>query len=177
MSKKSLKKINVENALVIDARTLVNPHSAYPDINGLHPHVQLFICRQQGFVKYISDLIHKVHTAPETNIVLICDAGMHRSVFLVDVLARVFVKSHATHVSLRPSKHEVSIRMKDLIDWRWYHEESHLDQEWSTVRVMNWNCRGFDTNKEVFEQLVQKYNVNTCILQETYKTFDHDVFN
>ena len=37
MSKRLLKKHMVGRALTIDARTLVNPHSSYPEINGLHP--------------------------------------------------------------------------------------------------------------------------------------------
>jgi RNase adaptor protein for sRNA GlmZ degradation len=116
MSKKLLKKVNLEDSLVIDARTIVNPHSDYPDINGLHPHVQLFICRQKGFLEYITNLVNRVKGAHETNVVFFCDAGMHRSVFLADILTRIFTNSSANHLSLKPSKHDISIKVKDLLE-------------------------------------------------------------
>ena len=37
VSKKQLKKVNLESSLEIDARSLLNPQGEYPDMDGTHP--------------------------------------------------------------------------------------------------------------------------------------------
>jgi len=42
--------------------------------------------------------------------------------------------------------------------------------------VLGWNIRGFDNNKEAFDNFVEAYKVDICMLQETWRTFDFDIF-
>ena len=93
ISKKSLKEVNHVDALKIDARVLINPHSLHPDINGLHPYVQLFICRQAGFVNTLTDIVKRINNSAAQDIIFFCDGGKHRSIFLADALERVFSNS------------------------------------------------------------------------------------
>ena len=41
----------------------------------------------------ITDIVKKVNNAHEKNIIFYCDAGQHRSVFLANILERVFENS------------------------------------------------------------------------------------
>jgi len=43
--------------------------------------------------------------------------------------------------------------------------------------VLGWNIRGFDNNKEAFDHYAEAYKVDTCMLQETWRTSDFDIFS
>jgi hypothetical protein len=120
MAKKLRDKWIIEDALIIDARSLVNPYEEYPSVNGLHEDVQLFICRQPGFTKILNSVIHQVLNSLKDNIVFFCDGGQHRSPLLADIMSRIFSDSKTIHLSLKEQTLPISISSKDLKEFMWY---------------------------------------------------------
>jgi hypothetical protein len=96
---------------------------------------------------------------------------------MAEIAANIFSCNKVKHKSIKENTYEINLTPEDLNQKVWQYHNVESDCDWPCIRVLNWNIRGFESNKEVFTELVDTYKVNTCLLQETFKTFDQDIFN